>query len=445
MTLQSEILDGLDVANWDASIAQVKRVVSNALRKLDRTVLLEDTHYFNHTFVPDFVLSWPRDSARRPRDVYLRLDSSTSFIQRDLQTLDNEAPLLFSLTPDWSQQQLEDSGTPTREETKALVTEPQAVEQFGGASQNEFGQVVPAAVLRGGHGWVDASTAQDVTRAATDFFVGATDHEGARISGAVDRITTYLDPQEAGRILNFGRIIWEATGGEPSQYPRATDLSGLDDAGLRFLLEEGPAENDGFWRSVGRLVVLERLIQLGVSSPNLGELIRVNADRIYAKALLVKATQRTLDDVGPQWMIESGGLALRGSDFTIYFAPRRDLLTVAPDTAHPLTFDAFRRRTSDEQVETVTVVTLDNKTITIESDDIFDPSTDNVLASVGGLPGTRIAQVGLIVGGKHLACDFTSRSAHGHTNAQFDLLSLLERALPLLWPISDTGDLTEVR
>ncbi|MEA2704929.1 MAG: hypothetical protein QOD63_2874, partial [Actinomycetota bacterium] len=54
MTLQSEILDGLDVPGWDESIAAVKRVVANALGHMDRGAEIKDTSYFNHSFVPDF-------------------------------------------------------------------------------------------------------------------------------------------------------------------------------------------------------------------------------------------------------------------------------------------------------------------------------------------------------------------------------------------------------
>jgi len=66
--------------------------------------------------------------------------------------------------------------------------------------------------------------------------------------------------------MNFGRIVWEATGGDPSQFPIRTALSGVDDTGLRFLLDEAPSDDPEFWRSVGRLVTLERLLLLGVRS-----------------------------------------------------------------------------------------------------------------------------------------------------------------------------------
>jgi hypothetical protein len=61
------------------------------------------------------------------------------------------------------------------------------------------------------------------------------------------------------------------------------------------------------------------------------------------------------------------------------------------------------------------------------------------------LPGATIDAVGLIVAGRHFECNFASRVATGHTNALFDLMSLIERALPILWPLTDSRDIAEIR
>ncbi len=447
MTLQSEILDGLDVPGWDESIAAVKRVVANALGHMDRGAEIKDTSYFNHSFVPDFILTWPREPGR-VRYVFLRLDSSNAFLSGNLRFLSDTRPVLLGLTG------LEENGDDSdeqflsaTEETPVLLTEPGAVEEFADARPStDFGQVLPAAVLKGGRGLVTERTATELTAAAAGFFAGARAHEPISVERAVPDISEHLDRTQAARLLNFGRIVWEATGGDPSEFPVPTDLSGVDDTGLRFLLEEAPSDDVAFWRSVGRLVSLERLLSLGIRDAlNLAPFVRANADRLNARALVVKMSQRRLDDAGPSWAIDAGALALQGSDFTAYMAPKRDDLTVRSDSSRGLDFGTFRRRASQEQVETVTIVAGDRKTVRIESQDIFDPATDIVLASIGDLPGTLIEAVGLIVAGKHLECDFVSRVASGHTNALFDVMSMLERALPMLWPLTDERDVNEIR
>ncbi|MEY2419954.1 MAG: hypothetical protein QOI95_21 [Acidimicrobiaceae bacterium] len=448
MSLQTEILDGLEVRGWDDSIAAVKHVVANALHRLDRSAEVKDTGYFNHSFVPDFVVTWPREQDRT-RDVFLRLDTSTAFLSGDLRYLADTRPLLLGLGAlDASDGDgVEGSIGAASSDTRVMVTEPAAVERFTESPPSaNFTQVLPAALLKGGRGVIREATAGGLAAASEGFFSGARTHEPLIVQEAVPILSDHLDQRQSDRLLNFGRIVWEATGGDPTAFPVPTDLGGVDDAGLRFLLDEAPSDDPGFWRSVGRLITLERLLSIGIrEASNLAPFVRANADRLYARALLVKASQRSLDDSGPSWAIESGGLVLRGSDFIAYMAPRRDDLAMKPDEARGLDFEAFRHRTSHEQVETVTIVAGDAKTVTIRSETMFDPATDVVLASVGELPGTVIERVGLIVAGKHLECDFASRVASGHTNAVFDVEALLERGLPMLWPLSDDRDRAEIQ
>ncbi len=447
MSLQGEILDGLNRPGWDDSIAAVKRAVSNALRRLDRGAVVTDTNYFNHSFVPDFVLTWPREPGH-VRDVFLRLDSTNAFIANDIRYLGDARPVMMGLagleaTTDEVRRSEFDAAT---RDTAAMITEPAAVERFEVQPSSSFGQVLPAAVLKGGRGLVSEDAAVGLIGAADGFFAGARTHEPSAVEQSVPGLSKHLDRAQTARLLNFGRVVWEATGGDPSRFPVSSDLAGVDDTGLRFLLDEAPSDDVGFWRSVGRLVTLERLLSLGVrESKNLQPFVRANADRLNARVLLVKASQPKLDAAGPSWEVDAGGLVLRGGDFSAYMAPKRDDLTVRPDVYHGLDFNSFRRRSNREQVDTVTLVAGDGKTVSIESEDIFDPGTDAVLASVGDLPGSAVGAVGLLVDGKHLECEFVSGVASGHTNAVFDVMSLLERALPMLWPLTDERDVDEIR
>lgn len=449
MTLQSEILDGLDVASWDDSVAMVKRTVANALRQLDRTATVTDTHYFNHSFVPDFVISWP-GAGGRSRDLFLRLDTSASAFTGDVNYLGDTQPVLMGLTElDPVTAEAPTGPIVSDVRTEVMLTEPAAVEILSKPPQGAgFAHVLPSALLKGGRGVVAEETASELTNASERFFSGARLHDPGAVESAFPAFASHLRKSETDGLVNFGRIVWEATGGEPTAFPVPTTLARLDDLGLRFLLAEGPPDDLLFWRSIGRTVSLERLVNLGVQGgPNLAAFVRANGDRLYARLLMVKASQPRLDVPGPTWAIEAKALALHGAGFVAYLAPRRDDLVATPDDdGRGVDFPTFRTRTADEQVETVTVKALDGKTVTIESDDIFDPGTDETLASVGVmLPGATVQGVGLLVAGKHLQCDFATRTASGHTNAQFDILSLLERALPILWPLTDPADAEEIR
>jgi hypothetical protein len=441
------VLAGLDIPGWDDSIAAVKGVLANALRRVDRTAEITDTNYFNHSFVPDFVLTWPSE-AGRTRDVFLRLDGSDAFIAGDISYLGGTHPVLLGLagldgTPDPG---ASDSQAAAKE-ASVMVTDPAALEELGEPSSTvDFRHVLPTALLKGGRGWITESAAAGLTVAAADFFAGARSHDTTPIAQAAPLLTDVLDENQGTRLVNLGRIVWEATGGDPAQFPVTTDLASVDDSGLLFLLDEAPSDDPSFWRSIGRTVSLDRLLALGVREPpNLEPFVRANADRLLARALLVKGSQPRLEDGTAKWIMQAGALAFLGYDFIAYLAPKRDDLAVTPDEGNSLSFAAFGQRTDQEQIDTVTVVAADGKKVTIKSEDLFDPATDTVLGSVGGLPGSTIESVGLIVSGTHLECDFLTRTATGRTNARFDIVSLLERGLPMLWPVADEADLNEIR
>jgi hypothetical protein len=442
VSLQGEILDALGLPGWTESVTSVKTVVRNAIQGMDRTATIEDTGYFNHSFVPDFRLSWA--SGSQPRDVYLRMDTSEAFLLGDLKYLRPDRPLLLGLAT----LETEEPMAPALQDVGGgvMLTEPAAIERLSDARQGaEFGQVVPGALLRGGHGLVDESTASSLSTAASRFFGSARMHEVEPIASAIPVLERHLNESQGERVIRLGRILWEATGGEPTRFPGATDLGGVDDDGLAIILEEASTQDSSFWREVGRSVSLERLLALPIrSGGNFEALVRANADRLFARCLLVRAGALTLAYGGPAWSNESGGLVLRGADFTAYISPTRKNLHVDPDSARSLDLPSFRERTADEVVERVEVVDEAGKRVHIEDANAINTKTDAVLASVGVLPGMRVASVGLAVSGRSLRCDFESRTATTHTSASLDVTTLLRHALPILWDLTDPADQAEI-
>lgn len=65
--LMASVNTALDDPSWDSSVRSVKSVLRQAIQDMDSRVKIEDTTYFNHTFVPDFVLTWPTDRTQPPR------------------------------------------------------------------------------------------------------------------------------------------------------------------------------------------------------------------------------------------------------------------------------------------------------------------------------------------------------------------------------------------
>lgn len=438
MSLQSEILDGLSRANWTDSVANVKRTIVRVLAQLDQRATITDTQYFNHSFVPDFVVTWA-DPARSPRDIFLRLADTPTALIDDLRflSLSSGHPLFIGLAGSEASANDDLELSQALAARGAMAADSAAVEELAVGPTGDFSQVVPAALLRGGQGLVREQTAEVLVESASGFFDAAREHQPEALTESSAEIVRHLEPTEAGRLMRFGRVVWEATGGDPASYPAATDLAGLDDDGLRFLLEEGPGDDAEFWRAVGRTVTVERIVALGLTdSPNLTPLVNANADRLLARTLMVKGRQARLTDPQIRWVVEAASIGLRGYDFTAYFAARGSDLTAEPDEAQGARIDEAREATRDVRVEEVTLRTAEGKKVAITAAESFDLATDEILEALGNREGVRVASVGIDVAGKTLICNLQTRTAAGHTSAQFDMLSLLKLGLPILWPLT---------
>lgn len=433
--LTHEMQAALELPAWNDSISAIKALVSTAFHKVDRRIEITDTGYFNHSFVPDFTLRWPRDD--RGRDVFLRLDSTAQFISNDLKYIRNDQPILVGLGDDIS----EDKGdwvAPEAARANVLVTDTAALDELGNTSEAEFSRVVPASVIRGGRGVIGDATASSLLSSGLRFFNGARSHTTSVVSESAKVIQEHLNAEESGVVTNFGRIVWEATGGPPGQFPILTTLEGIDDDALRFLLEEGPTSDIGFWRSVGRSVTLERLVHLGLRRPvNLRSLLASNLDRMFARIVLIKYQERTLDQTEIYWAMARESLELRGDGFSAFFAARREDIPFQPDTSGGISLTELRDRTIGLRVQSVTVSTGDGKTVTVESESGFDLQSDETLTALAARGVSMVERIGILLNGKHLECQLDQRIASGRTNAQFELRELIGTALPVIWPLSE--------
>ncbi len=439
-TLASAVRGALSRQDWQQSISGVKTAIADAISHLDRRITIRDTGYFNHSFVPDFTLEWPNRLPRR-RDVYLRLDASAGFISNDLRHLGPTHPILIGLLADHIPV-LPDTTGEAAEQSDSLVTEPDALENLAAEPETRLARVLSPAMVRGGRGVVGGAEADGLTTNIDSFFAAVTVHDAGTVAGSSAPLTRHLSETESSALLSFGRVMWEATGGSPSEYPLQADLSVLDDIELRFLMEEGPPASLDFWRSVGRSSTIQQLVALGPSEPaNLRDFLVANLDRLLARFMMAKADQPQLADSAlPRWVIAQGALALRGHNFVAHIAERHDDLAEEPNRGPGIGIPELRVRAVAADVDAVTVTTDEGKTVSIESPRAFNVASDKILGTLTSTPDTLVTGMGIMVGGRHLECRFTDATASGRTNAQFSVAELLRHALPVLWRLSDQDD-----
>ncbi len=324
----AEIREALALPRTVESAQAVKQVVARSIRAVDSGVAVETTDYFNHSFAPDFVLTWQRASAREERYVFLRFNTEPGWIADELSRLENRHPVIYGLAA------MNVNGTAKALakrslEAETLVTDPEAVDKLAAVPPSGIGSFVSRTLIRGGRGLVDCERALRATTVITGGFDAAREADRELTKLAVDTAQEFLRPVEASRVLRFLQAIWVGSGGAAPAFPGPTTPTGdPGDEGLRFLIESEPIADTPFWRALGGSLSIERLATLGISGspPNLQHIIGANLDRLWARTFRVRADQPRLDDSGERllWRMESGLLALAGSNFTAYLSSAVD-------------------------------------------------------------------------------------------------------------------------
>jgi hypothetical protein len=431
--LTSSISNALGNPDWVEGIQSVKRIMRAQLSELDPAAQIVDTHYFNHTLVPDFVIDWPKDTRAGTRDIFLRLVVEGYELEDDLTNLASEAPIIVGLEglSDQARQPVDQSRN-----TGTMVTDPIAVAELQLTRENtSFARYLPTAVLKGGQGFVDGATAAELSTSTQAIFSGATAHERNLVVEGVDSMTPFLQTGTIRQMTNFARVLWEATGGVSTDFPISTDFSGIDNEGLSYLLAEASETDLRFWRAIGREIQLDRLLALATpGSRNLRTLLAANLDRFEARDLLVKGARSP--SLNGRWSVSGNVLSFHGADFTAHLAQRgRDL--VAFDEAPSLSVEEFRRRVRDHKVDEVAFST-DRDTEILVNSQTQDVSDDSVLELLNQDSATGVARAVVRFGGKAAILNFLTRRAHGRSNTLYSLEVLVGGALPMLWDLHET-------
>jgi hypothetical protein len=425
--------DAIEIDSWDHSVHQIKTIVRNALRATDSSVSVEDTHYFNHSFVPDLKLSWKDAPHLGERPVFLRMGSELADFEEDLQHVVSSRPMflgLQALSPEVHEI------IPAARQQHSLVTDATAVEDLGGPTESAHAAVLPTMVLRGGEGVLDEQATQTFVQAGDSAFRGAEDRDPQGVTSGVEALREVLGRNSLDQVTTFLRVIWGTSGQTESTFPLASDLTSVSDDVLRFLISHDSKLEVQMLRELGNDVTINRLLRLGLGSdaPHLAEFIEANADRLEGKSMVVHDSQDTLAPRG-RWEILPKYLEFAGSDFVAFIAPSRG---DAPDgiESRPLTVDHFKSRVTGRRLQSISLMN-EGELVTIESDRDEPIVESSALEALSPL-GASVHKAVVAVNGKQLICDFRKVTATGHTSAQFSLIEFLGAGLPVLRDLEDS-------
>lgn len=232
-------------------VRTVKSAVRGSLQGLDSAAHVDDTGYFNHSAIPDFVLTWP---GRADRSVYIRRSFEEIRAGQDLQRLAGDRPVLVS-----AKEQHEDAGA---EETLrnelgssasrgTLIAGSKALDALNETeeSANTASPLLPfvaSQLLPAGQGVLDEAYAERIVTPTGDI-----DSDLSRLldESAYQAVRTISDLM--ANALDPSSPV--ADTGKPFSVDEARQL-------LPWLLRsEGIRDDVAFWRSVGRRLSLKVL------------------------------------------------------------------------------------------------------------------------------------------------------------------------------------------
>ena len=426
------------------AVRNVKSAVADYFHRADPAVTVKSTSYFNHSFVPDFVLTWSRDSI--DRYVYLRTNNDPEWLKDDMEIIGARHPFMMTLTatrPNGSMQEIASSA----KQQNTLVAEPGTLEALTQARRNRpVAGLLGSALLQGGRGVIGEASVGSAVEATTGGFEAATYVRKEPTQQAARLFHEILADPQSERLTRILRFIWEGHGGAASDFPATTDVGAqLTGTDLRYLLDSIETDDDMFWRRIGRNLALELLTRIPAENMPITfqRLVNANATTLIAKAIRVAQTEARHGDPDDlwEWFLEAGNLALRGNNFTAYIAPTSvDSLPPIPRRDGP-TVPELQRRAQGEglNVGGIQVVTERAATVTFESEAEADIIRDQDFASVSVALGAaiRVREAFVTLSGKRLICDFEESIARGQTTATFPVSELVRAAIPLMLSLDD--------
>ncbi|MFI2703459.1 hypothetical protein [Cellulosimicrobium composti] len=315
--LEARLRAAEDLVNPEDYIRRVKDAVIDEVKRADPDAEVRDTGYFNHSAIPDLELLWHR-SGKDARDLYLRDSYLTVSASQDVEYLDEEAPIVMTLSSEPAP--LGDlelgSSTPPRQlveqdrmrARETLLTDVAALDAIARPVEREspVSGLVRSNFLRGAYGLIDAPQALSIVdEAATGVMLEA--------------VRSHFAPSAATRIERTAAIMRMALTGRGFQFDDSADVETvrliegrLTESEIRGLLPwllstEGVTREPLFWSYIGSLMELSDVegVADDIANMDVSLLVAANADRWEAKRAYLGLSSEEDDDASatpqPMW------------------------------------------------------------------------------------------------------------------------------------------------
>ena len=348
-TFAEQISAALDTNDARDAGDRVHKVVADELRSLDPTASTEVTGYFNHSYVPDLVVSWGTGRQAVQRPVFLRHSLRSSRASGDLANFDrNDLTALFlSLAPEEPEEETDliRSRANERRASRVLVTTVPALDDLTPASGTPdpvFG-LVRSSIVRSARGAVVESDVQNL--------VLPRDGEISReqLEAFSETVSEVFTEDAVLRINRVFGIVEQALAEQPNVEELL--LAGrLTEVEIRELVPyllslEGVTRDRDFWVAVARLIDLTEIERMwrDFSDLDLTPLAAAASGLWRAKRVQMSHRAEAIDDAEydrtPRWSVVGNLLSAEVGDWRLAFANERTKIKASGRNLLPARWD----------------------------------------------------------------------------------------------------------
>jgi hypothetical protein len=359
----SDFLDALAAAReefrQDEYIHRVKKLVQAKIYELDEGAIVEDTQYFNHSAIPDFIVSWRGDKSTR--DLYLRGSYASILAADELTQTSSDSPVFMSLdeTKDFSQEMPPISPQMIRDEPKkasqTLLTDVSAMGEMlepEARSVTPLTRLVQSSFFRGGRGLIDEARVESLIQAQDQA-------EPANLTKIVRE--SFTEPA-AVRMERTAAIVALALNEDSAaSHSMLESLTGrLSDIELQELLpwllhQEKPIGSRSFWRRFGEMTSFSEIERIApaLEGLDISPLMIANAENWQAQRSYLGVSSRIAaadddDDTVTRngWRFRSGVLGVDAGIHRVNFSSDGRTLRGRDDGAFPAWSDLEKNLSS---------------------------------------------------------------------------------------------------
>ncbi|PPG39452.1 hypothetical protein [Pseudoclavibacter sp. RFBA6] len=346
-------------------VGRVKSTIFDYLCALEPAAKVEDTQYFNHSAIPDFVLRW----GTHTRNFYIRSSYASLVASRDAKDLAENDPIFLALDARQDVREERFRLTPAKVARAAqhhkytLVTDTSALDEIASTSEAEtpLASVVKTNFISSARGLVDEPTAEKLTG------------DVPNKDGLTSLLRAKFSEAAVTRMERMASIV-ELAQGAPTAEQSWLELDGrLSPSELRailpWVLQNADPGNVKFWSKFGALFTFEQLESLAsdVEGLDLGSLVRANARTWEAKraylGLHVDAEPDAVTRSGIRF--KGGVLEAYAGNSAIRVSHSGNKLKGRP-SSHGPSWEALRPKIENSKLHSVTLQGLE-RAITLEA------------------------------------------------------------------------------